>query len=94
MKIKGPINRRVLGNSSCPSQRLSALDWSNWWLDHGFGDGCYLHVRHICDDGDETWHRVYPHRVKGRVCHRVAVYGGVLYWLHDEPKGAGERVIG
>ena len=55
---------------------VTDLDWSDWWTDHS-GDANYLHVRHL--DGD-TVHRVHCRFARRP---RLALRGGVLYWLVD-----------
>lgn len=89
MNHPGPIRRRVSNprNSSCGSARLADLDWANWFTDDG-----YIHVRRNNPDldggrhGDETWHRVHariPAGLPKDIRPRLALYGGVLFWLID-----------
>ena len=88
MNVSGPIKKLVVGHSTCGSASIGCLDWRSWYLDSGFGDGCYLHVRHLSKYDGVTYHRVYPRKVRGRVCHRIAMLRGRLYWLHDLPNTA------
>ncbi len=80
MRKKGPIRRPCWqrGNSTCDTSELASLDWGNWFQDAG-----YIHVRRNDVDG-ETWHRVFPKRIRGRVCTRVAVTDGTVCWMHDK----------
>jgi len=91
MNVSGPIKKLVVGHSTCGSASIGCLDWRSWYLDSGFGDGCYLHVRHLSKYDGVTYHRVYPRKVRGRVCHRIAMLKGRLYWLHDLPNTGLER---
>lgn len=77
-----PIERecRSPHYSVCATAYLYDLDWKNWFQE-GAGSGSYIHVKHKNDD---TWHRVFPKRISGRSCTRLALHNGILQWLHDK----------
>lgn len=83
----GPVRRLCHDpkNSVCSTAALAELDWDNWFMDNGplGGDSIYIHVRRFSHVEGETWHRVFPRRVKGRIVERLGIYYGNLVWLHD-----------
>jgi len=80
---RGPLQRYCAGRefSECGSADLHELDWSNWFQDDG-----YIHVRRYRPDEGETWHRVWPKRIRGRIYKRIAVVAGQPCWLFDKAK--------
>lgn len=81
-KHKGPISRNatLAKYSHCCSADLAWLDWKNWFQDCG-----YIHVRRWTLEEGETWHRVRPKRIGGRVANRMSVKDGLPHWLFDVP---------
>ncbi len=81
MKKKGgPRQLKVFStrNSECGSTSLFAMDWQNWFLDRNSEGEVYIHFKRFDED---TWHRVFC-KFKAT---RIAMYGGILYWLIDRP---------
>lgn len=88
-KKPGPLHRTcaVRSNSYCGSADLHELDWTNWFQDTSTPlDGTYIHVRKPDNGWGETYHRVIPNGIKGRICHRLSMKNGLLTWLYDEVK--------
>lgn len=77
VKLIKPIIRTCSNprNSICSSALLQDLDWTNWWQDNG-----YIHVKH---SSAETWHRVFPRKIRERRCTRIAVSNGIPQWFYD-----------
>lgn len=73
--------RKVTSFSTCATSRLEALDFENWFQDSS-GGNCYIHV--LSPRPDDTWHRVYPRKIRGKTVQRLAVYEGSIYWLYDD----------
>lgn len=86
--ISRPVNDRR--NSICGSSELEVLDFQNWFEDGGIVEfegvtwpELYIHVRKVDVEGDITWHRVFPRRVRKRLASRLEMTNGVLHWIYD-----------
>lgn len=81
-RLPGPLRREVFNrrNTQCGINIMDCADLPNWWTDGG-DEGIYLKITNCMDN---TIHRAYPRPIPGRVCRRLEMRDGDLYWLYDK----------